>query len=164
MLAVPQKTSNAARYTACQSPPISEEMKLSWWKLMRHVLRLPKGSPAQRALDMAVCPTIKGRRGRPRSRLLTTIRTELLKTNFQLKTPSDLSHLREIASRREECRRLCCNICDSPVPSSLQRNVLYMWHYITHVQMFLLGQCWFQQCKLIIPCRELDSNESTKYW
>ena len=117
----PTTITNVKLYEICKTTPLSLRVKTSRWKMFGHILRSPENSPAALSLQFAVSQIseLKGRRGRHRINLLTILRDDLSRipvdfssenTNRHqklfLKSPSDISILREIASDRREWRVL----------------------------------------------------------
>eukprot|EP00117_Sycon_ciliatum_P046343 scpid29779/ scgid2663/ len=64
---------NTELYNRCRTQPISKEIAARRWSFLGHVLRMPSGAPPQVALDFAASGALRGRIGRPRTTLLTTL-------------------------------------------------------------------------------------------
>ena len=90
----PKHISNEAIYHLTQTQPLSHDLQRARLRLLGHCLRLPRDTPAQKALDLTVNDIPKARRGRPRSCLLSTLRADLKKVGMNLRTPSGLEQLR----------------------------------------------------------------------
>ena len=62
----PHRISNTALYRRCRCHPISEDVKSARWRLFGHVLRMPRDTPAQQAIDYYFADTGDATfRGRP---------------------------------------------------------------------------------------------------
>ena len=98
----PKHISNKAIYHLTQTQPLSHDLQRARLRLLGHCLRLPRDTPAQKALDLTVNDIPKARRGRPRSCLLSTLRADLKKVGMNLRTPSGLEQLRIHAADRDK--------------------------------------------------------------
>ena len=96
--------SNEELYRRCGVVPVTERVRKARWKLLGHILRSDDNTPAALALQFAVSSTkhlkLKGRRGRPRTNLFTTIVNDLKEHALKLTDNSDLENLKLIASDR----------------------------------------------------------------
>ena len=117
----PTTITNVKLYETCKTTPLSLRVKTARWKMFGHILRSPTNSPAALSLEFAVSQIaeLKGRRGRHQINLLTVLRDDINRipvdfssTNINrhhklsLKSTSDISVLRDIASDRREWRVL----------------------------------------------------------
>ena len=100
--------SNAELYRRCDCQYILERVRKARRTLLGHILRMDDNSPASLALRYAVSTstTMRGRRGRPRCNLFSTIVTDLQAHNISLKTVEDLTVLRDIAADRVGWRNM----------------------------------------------------------
>ena len=99
---------NIELYRRCGAFPITERVRKARWTLFGHVLRMDDNCPASLALHYAVSSLeyLRGRRGRPRSNLFSTLVNDLGEHSLSLKTLQDLSDLRLIASDRAAWRNM----------------------------------------------------------
>ena len=103
----PNKISNEELYTRYGAQPVSTELTERRWQFFGHVLRLPLGAPPQIALDLAVSSQLRGRRGRPRTTLLTVLRCDCRRfAGVAMRTANDLDRLRSLAADRKQWRRM----------------------------------------------------------
>ena len=117
----PTTITNIKLYEKCNSTPLSLRVKKSRWRMFGHILRSPENSPAALSLHFAVSQIseLNGRRGRHRINLLTVLRDDLQRipidrsspnpyrhNKLSLKSTSDVTILREIASDRREWSNL----------------------------------------------------------
>ena len=100
--------SNIELYRRCGAFPITERVRKARWTLFGHVLRMDDNCPASLALRYAVSSLeyLRGRRGRPRSNLFSTLVNDLSEHSLSIKTVQDLSDLRLIASDRATWRNM----------------------------------------------------------
>ena len=101
--AVSKYNPNTEFYNLCRAQPISKEIAARWWSFLGHVLRVPSGAQPQVALDFPASGAWRGRRGRPRTTLLTTLSLDYQdKLGLVLLSWPGLTQLREVADDR--CR------------------------------------------------------------
>ena len=101
----PNRISNVALYHRCQSRSISESIITARWRLLGHVLRLPRDAPAQRAIDHYFADTEAATfRGRPRASLPSTLCSDLRRIGRTLRQPADIEALRVLS--REQWRQM----------------------------------------------------------
>jgi len=97
--------SNESLYKRCNSVKLSERVSKARWRLLGHILRSAEDTPAALAFKFAVTTECKGRRGRPRKNLFTTIENDLLERNLiskksKLASLKDLNKIKILASDR----------------------------------------------------------------
>ena len=90
----PKQIRNEAIYHLTQTRPLSHDLQRARLRLLGHCLRLPRDAPAQKALDLTVHTIPKAGRGRPRTCLPSTLRSELETVGLNLRTASGLEQLR----------------------------------------------------------------------
>ena len=101
----PHRISNTALYRRCRCHPISEDVKSARWRLFGHVLRMPRDTPAQQAIDYYFADTGDATfRGRPRTSLPTALSADLRRVGRTLRRPADIDALRLL--NREQWRQL----------------------------------------------------------
>ena len=101
----PHRISNTALYRRCRCHPISEDVKTARWRLFGHVLRMPRDTPAQQAIDYYFADTGDATfRGRPRTSLPTALSADLRRVGRTLRRPADIDALRLL--NREQWRQL----------------------------------------------------------
>ena len=99
------RISNTALYRRCRCHPISEDVKSARWRLFGHVLRMPRHTPAQQAIDYYFADTgVATFRGRPRTSLPTALSADLRRVGRTLRRPADIDALRLL--NREQWRQL----------------------------------------------------------
>ena len=100
--------SNRELYRRCGVTPITERVRKTRWKLFGHILRMDDNCPAVLALRYAVTSSefLKGRRGRPRSNLFTTLVNDLKEHNLNLSDTDDLFYLKNLAANRVMWRNM----------------------------------------------------------
>jgi len=119
----PEHISNAKLYKLCQEEPVSKYIKTARWRLLGHILRLPKDAPAQRALDVYVTTTAPGRRGKHQTGLLTMFKADLeafknKPSRREIKLmgfarPDQLNNMRSLAMNKDGWSSLCSYINNS---------------------------------------------------
>ena len=89
-------------YRRCGAYPITERIRKARWTLFGHILRMDDNCPASLALRYAVSSSehLRGRRGRPRSNLFSTLINDLREHSIELSNIDDLLELKSIASDR----------------------------------------------------------------
>ena len=101
----PHRISNTALYRRCRCHPISEDVKSARWRLFGHVLRVPRDTPAQQAIDYYFADTGDAIfRGRPRTSLPTALSADLRRVGRIVRRPADIDALRLL--NREQWRQL----------------------------------------------------------
>ena len=70
--------------------------------LLGHCLRLPRDTPAQKAVDLTVNNILNARQGRLRTCLLRMLRSDLEKVGMNLRTDSGLEQLCIYATDRDK--------------------------------------------------------------
>ena len=101
----PHRISNTALYRRCRCHPISEDITSARWRLFGHVLRMPRDTPAQQAIDYYFADTGDATfRGRPRTSLPTALSADLRRVGRTLRRPADIDALRLL--NREQWRQL----------------------------------------------------------
>ena len=98
----PKHISNEAIYRLTKTRPLSHDLQRARLNLLGHCLRLPMDTPAQKALDLTVHKIPKTRQGRPRTCLLSTLRSDLEKAGMNLRTASGLEQLCIQAADRDK--------------------------------------------------------------
>ena len=100
--------SNRELYRRCGVIPITERVRKARWMLFGHVLRMDDNCPASLALRYAVSSSeyLRGRRGRPRSNLFSTLTNDLSEHSINLRTVADLAELCTTASNRVVWRNM----------------------------------------------------------
>ena len=113
----PTVISNEKLYKICRTTPLSNRVKKSRWKMFGHILRSPKNSLAALTLSFAVDGSsgFKGRRGRHKTNLLSTIRNDIkriplnlsssktyLHHKLALKNNDDINVFRDIAQSKRD--------------------------------------------------------------
>ena len=84
----PHRISNTALYRRCRCHPISEDVKSARWRLFGHVLRMPRDTPAQQAIDYYFADTGDATsRGRARTSLPTALSADLRRVGRTLRRP-----------------------------------------------------------------------------
>ena len=84
----PHRISNTALYRRCRCHPISEDVKSARWRLFGHVLRMPRDTPAQQAIDYYFADTGDATfRGRPRTSLTTALSADLRRVRTYSTSP-----------------------------------------------------------------------------
>ena len=107
------RISNTALYRRCRCHPISEDVKSARWRLFGHVLRMPRDTPAQQAIDYYFAGTGDDTfRGRPRTSLPTALSADLRRVGRTLRRPADIDALRLL--NREQWRQLERDIAEEP--------------------------------------------------
>ena len=103
--------SNRELYRRCGVVPITERVRKARWTLLGHILRSDDNTPAGLALQYAVSSSehLRGRRGRPRSNLFTTIVNDLKEFSLRLIDTSDLLSLKMLAYNRPVWRNMFAN-------------------------------------------------------
>lgn len=93
------RISNMELYRRCETVPITERVRKSRWTLLGHILRMEDNCPPVLAIRFAITAAeqYRGRRGRPRMNLFSTIQADLNEHNISLKTVVDLENLKELA-------------------------------------------------------------------
>ena len=85
------------------------------WRLFGHILRLPRDTPVNKAMEFYFEPSLKNTfKGRPRTTIVTTINRDIERTKLRyptltirkLKMKSDLDEYRLISSNRNLWRKL----------------------------------------------------------
>ncbi len=119
----PEHISNAKLYKLCQEEPVSKYIKTARWRLLGHILRLPKDAPAQRALDVYATTTAPGRRGKHQTGLLTMLKADLeafknKPSRREIKLmgfdrPDQLNNMRSLAMNKDGWSSLCSYINNS---------------------------------------------------
>ncbi len=112
----PHHISNFNLYELCGNlVPVSEEVAMRRWTLFLHVLRMPRDTPAQMALDVALRLGQQGRIGAKIHRLLHALRGDVRKhlLRSEMKNPHDLEELRREARKMKKARTIAHskNIC-----------------------------------------------------
>ena len=80
-------------------------VKTARWRLFGHVLRMPRDTPAQQAIDYYFADTGDATfRGRPRTSLPTALSADLRRVGRTLRRPADIDALRLL--NREQWRQL----------------------------------------------------------
>ena len=94
--------SNKELYRRCGAYPITERVRRARWTLFGHILRMDSNCPASAALNHALITldTFKGRRGRPRTNLFSTLINDLKDHGIRLKNLDDLDEIRCMAYNR----------------------------------------------------------------
>ena len=94
--------SNVELYRRCNALTITERVRKSRWTLLGHILRMDDNCAASLSLRYAVTSSefLRGRRGRPRCNLFTTIVNDLKEHDLHLKTIHDLHKLKVLANDR----------------------------------------------------------------
>ena len=94
--------SNRELYRRCGVYPITERVRKARWTLFGHILRMDNNCPASAALNYAIetLDTLKGRRGRPRTNLFSTLVNDLKDHGIGLKNHDDLEEIRCLAYNR----------------------------------------------------------------
>ena len=101
----PHRISNEALYARCACGPLSERVHDARWRMLGHILRLPRAAPAQQALDFAVrCHGYRRRHGTAQTNLLGMVTKDVEARGWRLRVGSDLEHLRVMASDRDQWR------------------------------------------------------------
>ena len=102
----PHRISNEALYKVTGTRPLCEIIRRGRLRLLGHVLRMPRETPAQEAMDFYVKPG-KRRTGRPRTCLPTMLGKDLnAASGARFRTKADLEALREVAADRDVWRAL----------------------------------------------------------
>ena len=98
--------SNVELYRRCEVIPITERVRKARWTLLGHILRMDDNCAASLALRYAISSSefLRGRRGRPRCNLFTTIVNDLREHDFNLKSVNDLNELKLLAYNRNAWR------------------------------------------------------------
>ena len=104
----PQIISNDDLHRRTETQPLTVLVKAARMRLLGHICRLDKESPAQMAMTSYFRQTKdeKKFRGRPPSTLPTILRTDLATKGMKLQTDKDLSHIRDLAEDRAVWRQL----------------------------------------------------------
>ena len=94
--------SNRELYRRCQAISITERVRKARWTLLGHILRMDDNSPAALSIRFAITSAdiYRGRRGRPRMNLLSTIQNDLKEHDIALKTVGDLDAVKMLARDR----------------------------------------------------------------
>ena len=94
--------SNRELYRRCGVYPITERVRKARWTLFGHTLRMDDNCPASLSLRYAVDSSefLKGRRGRPRANLFTTLVNDLKEHDIRLKNLDDLHDIKCLAYNR----------------------------------------------------------------
>ena len=102
--------SNEELYRRCKALPILERVRKARWTMFGHVLRMDDNCPAVLALRYAVASAefLRGRRGRPRCNIFSTLVADLMDHDIPLKTIDDLESLRMIARDRANWKNMYC--------------------------------------------------------
>ena len=99
----PARISNEKLYQVTGVRSLSVRVEEMRWRMLGHVLRLDRDTPAQRALDFAFGKRVKdmnARKGRPQTNLLSTITRDLERRGMKLSCKRDLNILRKAAADR----------------------------------------------------------------
>ena len=98
--------SNVELYRRCEVIPITERVRKARWTLLGHILRMDDNCAASLALRYAISSSefLRGRRGRPRCNLFTTIVNDLREHDFNLKSVNDFNELKLLAYNRNAWR------------------------------------------------------------
>ncbi len=110
----PGVISNRELYRRCETVPITERVRKARWTLLGHILRMDDNCPASLALRYAInsSTSLRGRRGRPRTNLLSFIQADLKEHNIKLNGVDDLFYLKTIAYDRAHWRNMFENNID----------------------------------------------------
>ena len=94
--------SNKELYRRCQAIPMTERVRKARWTLLGHILRMDDNCPPVLAIRFAITSAEqhRGRRGRPRINLFSTIEVDLKEHNLSLKTVADLDNIKQLAMNR----------------------------------------------------------------
>ena len=94
--------SNRELYRRCQAIPVSERVRKARCALLGHILRMDDNCPAVISIRFAITSAdiYRGRRGRPRTNLLSTIQSDLRGHDINLKTVADLEKVKQLARDR----------------------------------------------------------------
>ena len=100
--------SNRELYRRCETVPITERVRKARWTLLGHILRMDDNSPASLALRYAITSSdsFRGRRGRPRTNLLSIIQTDLEEHSINLRNEEHLLELKLLAYNRTQWRNM----------------------------------------------------------
>ena len=100
--------SNVELYRRCDVIPITERVRKARWTLLGHILRMDDNCAASLALRYAISSSefLRGRRGRPRCNLFTTIVNDLREHNCNLKSVNDFNELKLLAQDRNSWRAM----------------------------------------------------------
>ena len=100
----PNKISNEKLYGTCKVRPLSIRLAEMRWKMLGHILRLDRDTPAQRAMDFAFgdkVKTMKPRRGRHGTNLMSVLMQDANERGHKLNCKKVLEHLRAMAADKE---------------------------------------------------------------
>ena len=115
-----KEKSNNEVYEICKDREISQDMKIARWNMFGHVLRLPRDTPAQLAMDFYFETPMHAEKfkGQSRTTLPTVINRDIIEANklnrlptTQFVTSGDLSNLRSIAADKNQWKEIVERIC-----------------------------------------------------
>ena len=119
----PEHISNARLYKQCNEEPVSKYIKKARWRLLGHILRLPRDAPAQCALDAYATTAAPGRRGKHQTGLVTMLKADLetfknkpsrrVISQIGFDMPAKLTKLRALAQDKDGWHSLCDYINNS---------------------------------------------------
>ena len=98
--------SNVELYRRCGVLPITERVRKARWTLLGHILRMDDNCAAILALRYAITSSefLRGRRGRPRCNLFSTIVNDLKEHKCDLRSAGDFNVLKLLAQNRNVWR------------------------------------------------------------
>ena len=99
---------NKELYRRCDTIPITERVRKARWTLLGHILRMDDNCAPSLALRYAVdsSNSLRGRRGRPRTNLFSSIQADLKFFDLRLNSIDDLSNLKTVAYDRANWRNM----------------------------------------------------------
>ena len=91
------KVSNDKLYEMAESEPLTAKIENRRLKMIENVIMMDENTPASLSLQFALnnFDNLRGRRGKPKSNLLTQIQSDLKKRGIKLENMSDLYNIQD---------------------------------------------------------------------